>query len=79
MWIPYRNQFNSEFHNIIIPFIGQENENEMNTDKGAYRYRYTPHLSREQEGMAEIEQGIHINPSMTVSNRVAWSDSASCG
>lgn len=51
--------------------MGQENENEMNTDKGAYRYRYTPHLSREQEGMAEIEQGIHINPSMTVSNRVA--------
>ena len=67
----YRNQFNSEFHNIIIPFMGQENENEMNTDKGAYRYRYTPHLSREQEGMAEIEQGIHTNPSMTVSNRVA--------
>ncbi len=51
--------------------MGQENENEMNTDKGAYRYRYTPHLSREQEGMAEIEQGIHTNPSMTVSNRVA--------
>lgn len=67
----YRNQFNSEFHNIIIPFIGEEKENEMNTDKGAYRYRYTPHLSREQEGMAEIEQGIRACPPMTVSNRVA--------
>lgn len=51
--------------------MSQENEIEMNTDKGAYHYRYTPQLSRNQEGMAEIEQGIRACPSMTVSNRVA--------